>query len=234
MCGRMVLTRSAEEIVSEFELEEGETGFEWPPRYNVAPSQQIPIIRRVGRSPSQLAQARWGLIPTWAKDASIGHRLINARSETAAEKPSFRSAFRQRRCLVPADGFYEWKRDPSVAGRKGRPPSTPFYFRRPSGASLAIAGLWEAWTDSATGEFIESATLLTTEANGDVQAIHHRMPVLLEAPDWARWLDPAVGDRAILEPLLKPAALGTLESFAVARLVNNPRHDAPDCIDRVS
>ena len=230
MCGRMVLTRSAEEIAADFDAFEGETGFEWPPRYNLAPSQDLLAIRADSVGSMHFARLRWGLIPSWAREASIGHRLINARSETAAEKPSFRSAFRSRRCLIPADGFYEWLR-PSSSDSRGRPPSIPHFFRKHDGLGMMMAGLWESWTDRTTGECIDSCTILTTSANADVVPIHHRMPVLLESNRWTEWLDPELKAAGRIEPMLVPAASDTLEHFEVGTQVNHPRHDAPDCIE---
>jgi putative SOS response-associated peptidase YedK len=230
MCGRMVLTRSAEEIAADFDEFEGETGFEWPPRYNLAPSQDLLAIRADPEGRARFVQLRWGLIPSWAREASIGHRLINARSETVSEKPSFRSAFRSRRCLIPADGFYEWLR-PASGDSRLRAPSIPHFFRRRDGLGIMMAGLWETWADRTTGECIDSCTILTTSANADVVEIHHRMPVLLKPNRWTEWLDPELKDARQIEPMLAPAASGTLEHFAVGTQVNHPRHDAPDCIE---
>ena len=230
MCGRMVLTRSAAEIVEGLKGLEGETGFEWPPRYNLAPSQDVLAIRSDPAGVRQWTRLRWGLIPSWAREASVGHRMINARAETVAEKPSFRTAFRKRRCLIAADGFYEWLR-PAASGSRSRTPARPYFFRGKNGGGLMMAGLWESWTDQGTGESIDSCTVLTTTANADVAPIHHRMPVLLEREGWSLWLDPLLADRSRLAPLLRPAVKDTLESFEVGVHVNNPRHDAPDCIE---
>lgn len=230
MCGRMVLTRSASEIADAFDLAPGEAGLELVPRYNIAPTQDVAAVRVGEDGERHLALLYWGLVPFWARDKSIGSRLINARSETAAEKPAFRAAMRRRRCVVPVDGFYEWLRPPAEPGQKGRPRRVPHYFRPADGAVLGIAGLFEAWTDKATGEVVESCTLLTTEANAAVRPIHHRMPVLLARADVAAWLDPAAEDPFVLESLLCPAPDGLLEAVRVGTAVNNPRHDAPDCI----
>lgn len=230
MCGRMVLTRSAREIAEEFDIADGETGFELSERYNVAPTQDVAAIRVDEDGRRHLSLLHWGLVPFWAKEKSIGNRMINARAETAAEKPSFRTALRRRRCVVPADGFYEWRRPPAESGAKRKPPSIPYYFRGADGHMLPFAGLWEEWTDKATGEVLESCTLLTTEANGDVRPVHHRMPVILKRSDLDEWLDPGTVDAAAVSPLLVPADEGVLDVVRVGTQVNNPRHDAPDCI----
>ena len=237
MCGRMVLTRSAREIADAFALE---SVMELRPRYNVAPGQPIAAIRErtqaeargAGESGEEsgegssrhLSLLSWGLVPGWAKDRSIGRRLINARSETAAEKPSFRTALRRRRCIVPADGFYEW----SAGGRASS--RVPYLFRRRDGALLAIAGLWEEWRDRESDERVLSCTLLTTEANASVRPVHDRMPVLLEAEDFERWLDPERTDARDVLPLLVPSAPDRLEAIAVSRHVNDPRNDDPGCV----
>lgn len=221
MCGRMVLTRSASEIAEAFELE---TVLELQPRYNVAPSQLVPAVRALEGGARSLAMLRWGLIPSWAKDRSIGNRLINARSETAAEKPSFRVALRRRRCIVPADGFYEWK---------GKAPAIPHLFRAADGGLLAIAGLYEEWTDRESGEVIESCTLLTTESNLTVRAVHDRMPVLLEPRDHSLWLDPDETRAEAVLGLLVPSPPDRLVGTEVSTFVNDPRNEDARCIEPV-
>jgi putative SOS response-associated peptidase YedK len=235
MCGRMVLTRSASELAAEFSLAEIA---ELMPRYNIAPSQPIGVIRVDAEGQRDLSLLHWGLIPSWAKDRAIGNRMINARAETAAEKPSFRTALRRRRCIVPADGFYEWQQVAAESaagaeakgGKKPKPARIPHLFKRPDGASLAIAGLWETWTDRETGEHVESCTLLTTEANALVRPIHHRMPVILESPDWALWLDPRETEAEAVLGLLVPASPDRLNHYAVSSHVNDPRNEDPSCI----
>ena len=222
MCGRMILTRSAEEIAEAFDAE---GRLDLRPRYNLAPSQDVVAVRADAEGRRQLVRLRWGLIPGWARDASIGNRLVNARSETAAEKPAFRTALRRRRCLVAADGFYEWA--PPASGRRG--PKQPYLFRNRDGSLLAIAGLWEHWEDPQDGR-LETCTLLTTDANEQVRPVHDRMPVLLDPRDFARWLDPDLTDAARVLPLLVPAPPSRLEGFAVSLHVNDPRHDDPTCI----
>ncbi|HIF98067.1 MAG TPA: SOS response-associated peptidase [Myxococcales bacterium] len=251
MCGRMVLTRTAHEIAEVFETAQSPGDWELGPRYNVAPSQNILAIRGEPDGGRSLSLLHWGLIPAWAKERSVGYRMINARSETAAEKPSFRKAMRARRCIVPIDGFYEWQ-SPGAVGAAGagaspgqtelpiqgqttpKPVKTPHFFRRPTGSPMAIAGLWESWTDRITGEVVESCTLLTTEANADVRPVHHRMPVFLAAADHARWLDPNLSDTEPLQSLLMPAPPGYLKAIRVGTRVNNPRNEDPRCIEPAS
>ena len=242
MCGRMVLTRSAGEIAAEFELD---SVVELMPRYNIAPSQPIGAIRVDAEGERGLSLLHWGLVPGWAKDRSVGYRMINARSETAAEKPSFRTALRRRRCIVPADAFYEWQRidepqqeatpRPKSAAKKAGARSgaarIPHLFRRSDGGLLAIAGLWESWTDREIGEVVESCTLLTTEANAAVRRVHHRMPVLLEPRDFSIWLDPQEISADAVLGLLVPASLDRLESYTVTTHVNDPRNEDPACIE---
>ena len=165
MCGRMVVTRSAHEIAELFDLVADPEECELGPRYNVAPSQDIMAIRMRAGEGRGLSLLHWGLIPSWAKQRSIAYRMINARSETAHEKPAFRRALRARRCIVPADGFYEWQQPAAPESGGKAPKKVPHYFRHSEAEALAIAGLWETWTDRATGEVVESCTLLTTEAN---------------------------------------------------------------------
>jgi putative SOS response-associated peptidase YedK len=203
--------------------------FEMPPftaRFNIAPTQPVPVIRLVPEQAEprrELVWLRWGLVPSWAQDASIGSRLINARAETAASKPAFRAAMRRRRCLVAADGFYEWRAD----GRKKQPHFIHFRDDRP----FAFAGLWEAW-EGPQHAALESCTLLTTEANDLVRPIHDRMPVILPPESYGAWLDPAVEDPQALMRLLVPYPSGPLEAYLVSGFVNSPAHDSPQCIDR--
>src|SRR5262245_35107324 len=175
MCGRFTLATSRAQLADLFRLAGGP---ELPLRYNIAPTQPVPVVRAAGDGRA-LALARWGLIPRWATDPAIGNRLINARSETVAEKPSFRDAFRKRRCLIPATGFYEWAK---TAGGK-----QPYHFRLLDGRPFAFAGLWERWDRG--GEPVESCTILTTAANAVVRPVHERMPVILPAEAFAAWLD---------------------------------------------
>ena len=168
--------------------------------------------------------ARWGLVPFWAKDASIGHKMINARAETVAEKPAFRKPFRSRRCLIPADGFFEWQRHGDTR--------EAWYFRSTAGTPLAFAGLWDEWLDKSTGETLRSCTIITTAANALMRPIHDRMPVVLQAHEERQWLD---DDRVeSLHALLQPEATAALAAYRVSDYVNNPRHEGPQCIAELS
>lgn len=225
MCGRFTLTQSGAAIASAFQLEAVPT---LTPRYNIAPTQPVLAVRVTPDQPTRQAHLfYWGLIPPWAKDRRLGARLINARSETVMEKPSFRNAFRQRRCLVVADGFYEWGQTP--AGKQ------PYFFyltaetgRRP----FAFAGLWSHWT-GADGSEIESCTILTTQANELLSPIHERMPVILNAADYGIWLDPTESASDRLLSLLRPFPADAMQCHPVGGRVNNPRHDDPACIDPI-
>ncbi|MEM9597648.1 MAG: SOS response-associated peptidase [Acidobacteriota bacterium] len=221
MCGRYTLTDPGD-LLQELQVQD-DGGGELPARYNIAPTQSVPAIRQGVDGARRLGFLHWGLIPFWAKDRSIGNRMINARSETAAEKPSFRSAFKSRRCLIPADGFYEWKK---VSGGK-----QPFHIHRPGRRPFVFAGLWERWDKGEAP--IESCTVLTTAPNDRVAEVHDRMPVILR--DGARdlWLDPDVRDRDLLESVLKSVPEEYLELTPVSRLVNNPRNDVVGCLDPV-
>jgi putative SOS response-associated peptidase YedK len=214
------LTASPEEIQRAFELDETP---DLRPRFNVAPGQFIATITADAEGGRSLEMRRWGLVPSWAKDEKIGSRMINARSETAAEKPSFRAAMKKRRCLVPVDGFYEWT--PAGAGAK-----QPHWIARPDRGCFAIAGLWERWK-TPDEAWLETCTLLTARASDRLAVIHHRMPVLIEVADRDRWLDPAMTDPKSLMDLLEPSPDDALEYRAVSRRVNRPEHDAPDCIE---
>jgi putative SOS response-associated peptidase YedK len=219
MCGRFTLKTPAEVLAEHFDLiEVPELGS----RYNVAPSQPVPVVRLdegVGRN---LALLRWGLIPAWADDPAIGNRLINARAETVADKPAFRHAFKAKRCLVVADGFFEW----SAASGKGA--KVPHYFALRDGGPFAFAGLWERWSKGT--EPVETCTLLTTEANAVVAPVHGRMPLILAPGDYERWLDPGAGVPA-LQSLLRPYPADAMTARPVGRWVNDPKHDDPRCVE---
>ncbi|MFN3412669.1 MAG: SOS response-associated peptidase [Thermoanaerobaculum sp.] len=217
MCGRFVQATPGEVIAEVFGLSEVS---ELAPRYNVAPSQEAAVVRAEAGG-RKLAFCRWGLIPSWAKDPAIGNRLINARAETLGEKPSFRRALVYRRCVIPATGFYEWKLE---AGTK-----VPYFFRLQSEKPMALAGLWERWQPP-EGPPMVSFTIITTEANEFMKAVHDRMPAILPQEALSVWLNPSARDAAVLQKLLKPAPPGWLLAFPVARNVNNPAYDAPDCI----
>lgn len=233
MCGRMTLTRSAEEIADYFVLamaqERGECvaeidGSPLRARYNVAPSQPVATIVADGEGVRELAWKHWGLVPSWAGDPVIGGRLFNARSETVDRKPSFREAFQKRRCLVVADGFYEWA--PRNRGHQ------PYYFTPVRGALLGFGGLFEVWRGEG-GEVIESCTVLTSEANADVAGVHHRMPVILDPADFGRWLS-RTADPDRTKSLAVPAPPGTLLRRAVGRVVNSPQTDDARCLEAVA
>jgi putative SOS response-associated peptidase YedK len=215
MCGRFTLTVSPEALAEEFGLAETP---ELEPRYNIAPSQPVAVVR-YGRT---LGLVRWGLIPGWAKDASIGNKLINARAESAGEKPAFRSAFRRRRCLVVADGFYEWQ---AARDRK-----QPIWFHLAGGRPFAFAGLWERWHDPAGDRDVDSCTILTVPASPFVAPVHDRMPAILTPGDYDAWLDPALEDTARLHAMLRPYAGEDLQASPANPLVNSPAHEGPECL----
>jgi putative SOS response-associated peptidase YedK len=220
MCGRFSLRHSEAAIAEAFQLQALPT---IPPRYNIAPTQPVPVVLVTPEQPTHHFQwLYWGLIPSWADDPKIGVRMINARSETVAEKPSFRNAFKRRRCLIVADGFYEWQR---LDGQK-----QPFYFQVHEGNEIfAFAGLWEYWASS-TGEEITSCSILTTEANDLMRPIHDRMPVILHATDYDRWLDPTVQQASALQPLLQPYSAEAMSCYPVSTHVNNAKHEDASCI----
>lgn len=223
MCGRFSQTATREIIAEQFQVRE--LPF-FQPRYNIAPSQDIAAIRiESDTSTWKLVMLRWGLIPSWAKDAKIGNQCINAKAETVAEKPSFRSAFKKRRCLVVATGFYEWQ----IQGHAKQPMWIGLRNKRP----FAFAGLWEHWKP-AEGEPLETCTIITTEPNDLMAPIHNRMPVILAPTSYDQWLDPTFQKIETLNGLLRPYPSDELMTYPVSTLVNNPRHDAPQCLEPVS
>lgn len=219
MCGRFTLTVDTAQLQDTFPWVDVGQGVQ--PRYNIAPTQPIAVIPN--NSNNKLEYFLWGLIPSWAKDPEIGNRLINARAESLAEKPSFRTAYRRRRCLVLSNGFYEWRAEP------GRKTKIPMYIRLKSGKPFAFAGLWENW-HSPDGSQILSATIITTTPNALMEPIHNRMPVILPASAYAQWLDPGERRPEELNQLLVPYPESELEAFPVSRLVNSPENDQPECI----
>ncbi len=219
MCGRFSQGTPADILAQLFQLADIPS---WTPRYNISPTQLVPTVVVTSEHPSRQFRAwRWGLIPSWAKDPSIGSRMINAQAETASTNPAFRAAFRRRRCLMLADGFYEWQQ----LGRRKQ----PFHVRMRDGTPFAFAGLWEHWKGP-DGAAIDSCTLLTTEPNDLIRTFHHRMPVILDPKEYDLWLDPGIQEPQRLQPLLRPYSSEVLAAYPVSTRVNNPANDTPDCI----
>lgn len=191
------------------------------PRYNIAPSQLVACVRtNPDTSEREWVELKWGLVPSWAKDPSVGHKLINARGETVDEKPSFRKAFKQQRCLILADGFYEWKREGKT--------KQPYYISLKDNRPFAFAGLWERWEKEDPA--IESCSLITIHANSLMEPIHHRMPVILPEQVYASWLDPKLKNTVYLSGLLEPYKAEEMDAYPVSTMVNNPRNDSPECV----
>jgi len=222
MCGRFTLTAGGPALADEFELADVP---ELAARYNIAPSQDVAVILREPSCTTRvLRNMRWGLVPHWARDPAMGSRMINARAESAAEKPAYRTPFRQRRCLLPATGFFEWKR--IGAGKQ------PMLLRRRDGRLFAFAGLWDRWHPK-EGEPMESCTILTTEPNDLVVDVHDRMPVILPPEAYEPWLDPDLQEPADLQSLLIPYDASEMIVHPVSPWVNATAHDDPDCIEPV-
>ena len=229
MCGRYAFYTPVEAVVRLFGVTEVHAP-DLAPRYNIAPTQEVPVVRlspfgEEGTQPvRELALARWGLVPFWAKDPSIGNRMINARAESVAEKPAFRAAFRRRRCLVPADGFFEWQK--TATGKQ------PLYIHGTSGEPLAFASLWELWDGKGTASPIASCTIITTRANDFMKPLHHRMPVVLDAGGRDAWLDPG-SPPELLQGLLEPAEDAGLAAHPVSRRLNSPSNESEDLLHPV-
>ncbi|PIQ86027.1 MAG: hypothetical protein COV74_06235 [Candidatus Omnitrophica bacterium CG11_big_fil_rev_8_21_14_0_20_45_26] len=219
MCGRYSLTIDFQTLADEFALSFSEPPRGWRPRYHIAPSQPVPIL--VSQAKPNLDIAVWGLIPSWSKDPSIGQRMINARQETLTVKPSFKGLLRSQRCLVLADGFYEWQRK---SLRK-----TPYYIRLKSGRPFAFAGLWSHWVGP-DGSEIRSCTIITGKPNSLLQPIHDRMPVILPRGSREQWMDPACSQARDLEPLLKPYNADQMEAYPVSPMVNSSGYDESACV----
>ena len=219
MCGRFTQAQIAELDREVFKL------LSLPPvptRYNIAPSQNAAAVRENPKTGNRnIGPLRWGLIPYWAKDPSIGNRLINARGETLTEKPAFKAAFQHRRCLIPADGFYEWQK---IGKRK-----QPHYIRKADGGVFAFAGLWERWSDQ-SHEPIETFTIITTQPNTLLAPIHNRMPVILPEARYDEWLDPANHDLDSLQVLLEPYPASEMDAYPVSTFVNSPHNEGPECV----
>jgi putative SOS response-associated peptidase YedK len=244
MCGRYASSRRPEDLVEEFEIDKVEVKEPLQPDFNVAPTKQVyAVVQRPvaaddkqGPSERQLRAVRWGLVPFWAKDPGIGNKMINARMETVHEKPAFRRPFASRRCLLPADGYFEWY--PTEQRTKaGKPVKQPFYIHPADGRVLAMAGLYEIWRDPTRDEddparFLWTCTVITTSAEDSVGHIHDRMPLMVERDRWDAWLDPtAADDPDALKGLLVPAAPGRLEAYPVGTAVNNVRNNAPELVE---
>jgi putative SOS response-associated peptidase YedK len=217
MCGRYTLRTPVNDLVGQFHIEEYPSDI--APNYNIAPTQEVAAVVEEDDK-RKLEMLRWGLIPSWAKDPAIGNKMINARAETVSEKPSFRSAFKKRRCLILADGFYEWQKTDN--GKQ------PYHIKMEDDSPFAFAGLWETWKD---GEEIRSCTIITTEANDLMDEIHHRMPVILHPEDYAMWLDPDFDEKEPLTTLLKPYPADAMEAYPVSRRVNKPSNNEPSVLE---
>lgn len=219
MCGRFTLASRAETIAEYFGIE---MIYELNPRYNIAPSQDILVLRQLPDAPPEFVMMRWGLIPAWQKEEDIGSQWINARSETIDEKPLFKKLFQKKRCLIVVDGFYEWH----VINKNAK---QPYYICKKDHGPFAFAGFWEHW-ENKEGKVIESCTILTTEANNLLKPIHHRMPVILPKTDFDNWLDVEQQDFRKIKKLLRNYNSPQFIAYAVDTTVNNPRHDTLDCI----
>jgi putative SOS response-associated peptidase YedK len=222
MCGRFTLTLEISELQLAFDL--GEQSVEWKPNYNIAPTNKIPVVTNENSSNIQLFQ--WGLIPSWAKDKSISAKLINARSETAHEKPSFRIPFKSKRCLIFSDGFYEWKKGNYKGSKK-----VPYYFRSVDKQPFVFAGLWDTWTGDDQEKPLQTCTILTCSPNEIVSPIYDRMPVIFNWEEGQRWLSSESSTAELRSMLTPPSTIG-LERFEVSTMVNKPENNSPACIER--
>ena len=217
MCGRYTIVIPIEELIKNFQLEDDQP---FEARYNIAPTQNVPAVCQLGDGTRVLRSFRWGLVPHWAKDLAIGNKMINARSETVAEKPAFRGPIRYRRCLLPASGFFEWSRQGKT--------KVPFYIRRKDKAPLAFAGIWDSW--KGPDGVVESCSILTTGANDLVGKLHDRMPVILSPAEFPIWLDREINEPEPLQSLFTPFPSDLLVADQVSPLVNNPRNDSPEIL----
>jgi putative SOS response-associated peptidase YedK len=220
MCGRFTLTANIQTIAQAFHATVP-ASLQTVPRYNVAPTQDVVAV--INNGSRHLEMLRWGLIPTWAKDESVGSRMINARAETLAEKSSFKRLLHNRRCLIVADGFYEWAKEPGTKSK------TPMYITLKEREPFAFAGLWDSWR-TASGEQLRTCTIITTEPNALMASIHNRMPALLLPDALTTWLDPGVQNEQVLRDLLNPYPTEFMVARPVSRLVNDPRHDSAELI----
>jgi putative SOS response-associated peptidase YedK len=217
MCGRFTQAAPGEVVAELFRLPSVPA---LAPRYNIAPTQEVAAVRASARGDRELVALQWGLLPPWVRERSAAARMINARAETLADKPAFRTAFRLRRCLIVADGFYEWQR---LGGRK-----QPHFIGFADGRPFGLAGVWERWTGEESAP-VESCAIVTTAANEVVAPLHDRMPVILDPGQFALWLDPELRDPEALQPLLRPHGGAAMRAYPVSALVNNPAHDLPAC-----
>jgi putative SOS response-associated peptidase YedK len=230
MCGRYVSATPPEQLAEEFHVDAVKADA-LPPKYNVAPTDEVYAVAISRDGLRQLGTFKWGLVPSWAKDPSIGSRMINARAETISEKPAFKRLLQKRRCILPADGFYEWQKLGDENAKKPR--KQPFFIRRRDGKPLALAGLWEVWKprDEPDADWLRSATIITGEPNELVGRIHNRMPVILPESAWDTWLDPANEDADALTKLLVPYPAEEMEAYPVNPFVNTVQNDGPHLID---
>ncbi|HYM77470.1 MAG TPA: SOS response-associated peptidase [Candidatus Dormibacteraeota bacterium] len=219
MCGRYRLSRRKQLVEEYFDTESDEP--EWTPRYNIAPSQPVAVIRQNPKEPRrELSLMRWGLIPSWAKDPSVAARMINARSETAGTKPAFRDSFKSRRCLIPADGFYEWQRVGKI--------KQPYCFEVGNAEMFAFAGIWDRWKDP-SGNWVKTCSILTTTPNAMTAAVHDRMPVILDPDSYDLWLDPGVQDASWASELLKPYDAQLMRCYPISTRINHVANDDEEC-----
>lgn len=225
MCGRFVSKSPPSLMAERFDVIE--TAVEHAPNYNVSPRSKIYVVRQHPEGPRQLDLLRWGLIPKWAKDVKIGDRMINARAETLLEKPAFRALVAKQRCVIPVDGFYEWKRDGKV--------KQPMLIRRLDGAPLAFAGLWSVWRDPENDDaVVASCAIITTAATGAITQTHHRMPMMLEQGAWQQWLAVQCTDSQEAYSAMVPINVDELDVFPVSTLVNKPTNNGPELMDRIA
>ncbi|MFJ7726248.1 SOS response-associated peptidase [Neobacillus sp. NPDC097160] len=224
MCGRFTLTATFEEIIDRFDIQSFMEEELYSPSYNIAPSQSVLAVINDGRS-NRMGFLKWGFIPPWAKDLSIGNKMINARAETITEKPSFRHAFKKKRCIVIADSFYEWKRHEDQT-------KTPIRIKLKSDELFAMAGIWEGWK-SPDGKMLYTCSVITTGPNKLMKDIHDRMPVILNREDEKTWLDPAISDTTLLQPLLVPFDDKAMETYEVSSLVNSPKNNSIELIQKI-
>lgn len=219
MCGRFRLSRRKQIVEEHFDCSSDEQ--DWEPRFNIAPTQLVPVVRQHPKEPIRnLSVMKWGLVPSWAQDPSVAASMINARSETAWQKPAFREALKLRRCLIPSDGFYEWQRKGSS--------KQPFCFEVNEGQLFAFAGIWDRWKDPCNG-WIKSFSILTTTPNAVTSAVHNRMPVILNPQDYDLWLDPGLQDPTAVSPLLKPYDPQQMRHYPISTRINSVANDDEEC-----